>query len=241
MAGLSPAYLAALQFTEHAESAALSRELHAAANNGRAWARAQSALQQLVAHPERAERLLPAAGAAARSGGGCAAGRRATVQLLLMGAIAGGIDAKAAPLQLKPAAGLDSAAAADLAWLRRQQVLYARKAQLADSALASGGSSDGESGADGGGAAAANASAPAAPPTWLQQQRMAPLYRLLHKHCAELGRMRSPGGWAFAGSLGGGLGGGGLARRSAGGGMCAAGCRPPRLTPPRCISKQCDL
>ena len=208
VAGLRPQYLAALQFAEHAESAELAARLHAAANDARATAKAQAALQQLLAHPERASGVLPPADRSGRGGGGASGSRDATVQLLLMAALAGGVDARTAPLRLRPAdGGDDAAAAADLAWLRDQQRMYAAKAGLPSGSGAAAGL--------GAAAAAANASAPHA--SWQQQQRMAPLYRLLAKHCSELERMRSAGGRAgarsgcrAAGRRGWGVGGGGV-------------------------------
>lgn len=181
MAGLRPHYLAALQFAEHSESAELAAQLHAAANDARATARAQAALQQLLAHPEQAGSILPPSD---RSGRG---DRDATVQLLLMAALAGGVDARTAPLRLRPADSADPAAAADLSWLRAQQRMYAAKAGLPSGSRAAGGL--------GAAKASANASANAPHASWQQQQRMAPLYRLLAKHCTELERMRSAGGW----------------------------------------------
>lgn len=205
MAGLDPAYLSALQYEEHPQSAALAAKLHAAANDPAAAAAAAKALQQLVRHPEQAGSILPAGGGAAER----EAGRDASmVHLLLMASLAAGIDAKAAPFQLKastvlaakePPRGTDASAHAaleatqrDLRWLRAQQALYAAK--LAPPAVLGEGPGVASSGGKGGGSpggwwAAGGGSAP----SWHQQQRMAPLYRLLHKHCAELERMRGPG------------------------------------------------
>jgi hypothetical protein len=181
VAGLNPARLAALQFAEHPETAALSQQLHAAANDPRASAAAAAALRRY---------REGGPGAALPSGGGAA-----TVQLLLMSAMVAGVDAKQAPLRLKSAdavmrtldvsasaasssnvAAEAAALASDLGWLRRQQHLYARKAGLG------------------------GASGLAAPPNATRQQQLAlaPLYRLLHKHCTELQRMRSAGKAALA-------------------------------------------
>ncbi|EFN60184.1 hypothetical protein CHLNCDRAFT_133698 [Chlorella variabilis] len=165
VAALNPAYLSALQFAEHGESAALSQQLHAAANDPRAAAAAAAALRR---HRE-------GAGAPALPAGG----GDATVQLLLMSAMVAGIDAKQAPLRLKSAAAAEGGGAGpeaaallgDLTWLRQQQRMYATKTELPGGA---------------GGTAALDGNA-----TWLQQQLMAPVYRLLHKHCVELERMRS--------------------------------------------------
>ncbi|PSC68550.1 E3 ubiquitin-ligase synoviolin [Micractinium conductrix] len=211
VAGLDAAYLSALQWEEHPQSAALARQLHAAANDASAVGLAAAALQRLVHHPEEAGSALPApagsgrgeagsprgdgpGGAASGSGGG--GGTDAPmVHLLLMASMAAGIDARTAPLQLAAARVLDSpegaaaaagseaggaALQADLRWLRHQQALYAAK--LAP--LAGDGTSGAGSSADGGGGGGAS--------SWQVQQRMAPLYRLLQKHCAELERMRSP-------------------------------------------------
>lgn len=179
--GLHPVRLAALQFAEHSESGALSKQLHSAANDPQASAAAAAALRQYREGGPGA--LLP-------SGGGAS-----TVQLMLMSAMVAGVDVKRAPLRLKPAdvmlqarnasAGAassgDAAAAAaalasDLDWLRSQQHLYARQAGL-----------QGDSGL-------------AVPPNATRQQQLAlaPLYRLMHKHCTELQRMRSAGKAAFA-------------------------------------------
>ncbi|KAL4421914.1 hypothetical protein ABPG77_005198 [Micractinium sp. CCAP 211/92] len=202
VAGLDPAYLSALQYEEHPQSAALAAQLHAAANNPAASAAAAKALQQLLQHPEQAGSILPAAGSEAER----VQGRdKSMVHLLLMASMAAGIDAKAAPLQLRASAvlaakpspgaaeaGGEAALAAvrrDLEWLRRQQALYAAKLTptAADAGSAGGASrsSNASSGSRWAGFGRASSS-------WQQQQRMAPLYRLLHKHCAELERMRSP-------------------------------------------------
>ncbi len=200
---MDPAYLSALQYEEHPQSAALAAQLHAAANNPAASAAAAKALQQLLQHPEQAGSILPAAGSKAER----VQGRdKSMVHLLLMASMAAGIDAKAAPLQLRASAvlaakpspgaaeaGGEAALAAvrrDLEWLRRQQALYAAKltptATDAGSAGGASRSSNASSGSRWAGFGRASSS-------WQQQQRMAPLYRLLHKHCAELERMRSPG------------------------------------------------
>ena len=160
--GLNPAYLAALQFEEHAESAVLTQRLHAVANDPAAAAAGQAALQQLLQHPDRAASILPASGADE------SVSSDATVNLLLMSALAAGIDVQTAPLQLRPAAA-PADVAADVRWLRRQQQLYAGKLQRWVSSTEGGRGS------------------------WQEQQRMASLYRLLHKHSLELMRMRSPG------------------------------------------------
>lgn len=219
MSGLNPAYLSALQFVEHAESAELAQQLHAAANNPRAWSEAQAALQHLL--PQSGDSQAGAGIQLAELLGSNTGGREATVRLLLMGAIVGGIDAKSAPLRLKPtaagaagAAGLDAATRADVEWMRNQQALYAAKADLPGGLLLAGdsqGSGLGSGGEDaagagrtaagsassgGGGGNGTSAAAHALHLSWQQQQRMAPLYRLLHKHCTELERMRSAGGLA---------------------------------------------
>ncbi|PRW60537.1 hypothetical protein C2E21_1293 [Chlorella sorokiniana] len=208
VAGLNPAYLSALQFVEHAESAELAQQLHAAANNPRACAEAQGMLQG----------LLPPHSGHAQAGSQLAGmlqdnidGQERMVQLLLVGAMVAGIDAKAAPLRLKPTtagtagtAGLDDVTQADLEWLRTQQALYAAKAQLPAGLLlvASGHGSGSEdaaghaAGSDSSGGSVSSGSSNATSVAalhlnWQQQQRMAPLYRLLHKHCTELERMRS--------------------------------------------------
>ena len=212
VAGLDPAFLSALQFVEHAESAELAQQLHAAANNPRAWADAQAMLQRLLPHSGDAQAGSQLAGMLEFN----TAGREATIRLLLMGAMVGGIDAKSAPLRLKPTAAgaagtaeLDAAARADLEWLRTQQALYAAKAELpaglllvgrqasssgssSDDAAAAAGKTTGSGRGGGGGNAT---SVTTVHLSWQQQQRMAPLYRLLHKHCTELERMRSAGGW----------------------------------------------
>ncbi|KAI3429895.1 hypothetical protein D9Q98_010206 [Chlorella vulgaris] len=168
LADLNPAYLSALQYADHAESASLSAALHAAANDPAACKAAAAALQR---HHEGA-----ALGGQLPAG---ASGGDATVQLMLMSAMVAGVDAKQGPLHLRysPAVGAAGhpgaspeavALAGDLRWLRGQQRLYAGKARLPA------------------GAAAASPNT-----TWLQQQVQAPLYRLLHKHCLELTRMRS--------------------------------------------------
>ncbi|KAL4855121.1 hypothetical protein ACK3TF_004343 [Chlorella vulgaris] len=168
LADLDPAYLSALQYADHAESASLSAALHAAANDPAACKAAAAALQR---HHEGA-----ALGGQLPAG---ASGGDATVQLMLMSAMVAGVDAKQGPLHLRysPAVGAAGqpgaspeavALADDLRWLRGQQRLYAGKARLPA------------------GAAAASPNT-----TWLQQQVQAPLYRLLHKHCLELTRMRS--------------------------------------------------
>ncbi len=210
VSGLDPAYLSALQFVEHAESAGLAQQLHAAANNARAWSEAQAMLQRLLPHSGDAQAGSQLAGMLELNTGG----REATVRLLLMGAMVGGIDAKSAPLRLKAGtagaagtAGLDAALQADLEWLRTQQGLYAAKAQLPAGLLLGshgrGSSSDGAAaaaqaaGSDSSGSEGGNATSAAGAAShlsWQQQQRMAPLYRLLHKHCTELERMRSAGG-----------------------------------------------
>lgn len=170
LADLNPAYLSALQYADHAESASLSAALHAAANDPAACKAAAAALQR---HHEGA-----ALGGQLPAG---ASGGDATVQLMLMSAMVAGVDAKQGPLHLRysPAVGAAGhpgaspeavALAGDLRWLRGQQRLYAGKARLPA------------------GAAAASPNT-----TWLQQQVQAPLYRLLHKHCLELTRMRSTG------------------------------------------------
>ncbi|KAL4437436.1 hypothetical protein ABPG75_004575 [Micractinium tetrahymenae] len=209
VAGLYPAYLSALQYEEHPQSAALAAQLHAAANDPAAAAAAAKALQQLLRHPEQAGSILPAAG----SPGEKEAGRdKSMVHLLLMASMAAGIDAKAAPLQLKAVAVLASkhaaaagtaakdaaalaAAQRDLRWLRRQQALYAAKlvppssseeGGIGSSFSTSNGSSNG--GSSGGRWAGGGYTTS----SWQQQQRMVPLYRVLYKHCAELERMRSP-------------------------------------------------
>lgn len=214
VAGLDPAFLSALQFVEHAESAELAQQLHAAANNPRAWADAQAMLQRLLPHSGDAQAGSQLAGMLEFN----TAGREATIRLLLMGAMVGGIDAKSAPLRLKPtaagaagAAGLDAAARADLEWLRAQQALYAEKAELPAGLLLVGRQASGSSSGDdaaavagkttGGGRGGNATSVTTVHLSWQQQQRMAPLYRLLHKHCTELERMRSAGGWV--GCLGG--------------------------------------
>jgi hypothetical protein len=132
VAALNPAYLSALQFAEHAESATLSAALHAAANDPAAMAAATEKLA--------AQRAGTASSADLPAGGG-----NATVQLLLMTAMIAGVDAKAAPLTLKAEAALGTSGsgghamnatqaaaaaelAADLRWLRRQQAMYAAKA-----------------------------------------------------------------------------------------------------------------
>ena len=240
VAGLDAAYLSALQWEEHPQSAALARQLHAAANDASAVGLAAAALQRLVHHPEEAGSALPApagsgrgeagsprgdgpGGAASGSGGG--GGTDAPmVHLLLMASMAAGIDARTAPLQLAAARVLDSpegaaaaagseaggaALQADLRWLRHQQALYAAK--LAP--LAGDGTSGAGSSADGGGGGGAS--------SWQVQQRMAPLYRLLQKHCAELERMRSPGRWWVDSSR--------VAQGWAG--DCAPSAPPPALPP----------
>jgi hypothetical protein len=154
--GLNPTYLAALQFEEHAESAVLSQRLYAAANDPAAAAAAQAALQQLLQHPESAASILPASGANE------SASSDATVNLLLMSALAAGIDVKSAPLRLRPVSA-SADVAADVRWLRRQQQLYAAKLQRWVR------STEGGKG------------------SWQAQQRMATLYRWVGRRACEVG------------------------------------------------------
>ena len=146
VAGLNPDHLAALQFAERVNSASLSLQLHAAANDRAKVAAAADALQQLLRHPKPASPATTNGGIPAGSSGGslakpAAEGSRdnatTTVHLLLVAAMAAGIDARSAPLRLRTAVmpgavgeedtaggGGDGSGGADVAWVRHQQRLY---------------------------------------------------------------------------------------------------------------------
>ena len=207
VAGLNPDHLAALQFAERVNSASLSLQLHAAANDRAKVAAAADALQQLLRHPKPASPATTNGGIPAGSSGGslakpAAEGSRdnatTTVHLLLVAAMAAGIDARSAPLRLRTAislggvgeedtAGGGGAGGPDVAWLRHQQHLYfglvARESggggggwgnrllvalKLFANVHSSNGSRDGDS--------LIGRRGPAHE-AWHRRQRMAPLYR----------------------------------------------------------------